>query len=747
MLLKKTVRGNMDTRHFLRVFVFLVWLLLKEFNFTDSRQIQLSPDCIDSEDCLTRCSPQCRAECDTDGTCFGGCISGWTGSQCNQPCPDYQYGMNCQKSCGHCENDEVCDPVTGECPGNCVPGFIGPSCDQGCNPYFYGKGCASQCHHCRNNKSCNAVTGSCINGCALGWKGDKCDTICTNMTYGLDCTEKCGHCKDNESCDHVTGRCTKGCAPGWTGIKCKIACSQGWYGEECDFHCGHCKSETCDQVSGVCKSGCKAGWMGQLCRTPCGPGRYGDDCIAECGKCINNMCDRATGICTNGCMAGWKGITCHQECENGRFGASCGMTCGKCKDDVPCNRSTGICENGCKTGWEGKYCTQKKPIDDLTVTSVTEAGDLDLKKPSTVSLLAVVIVLLFIALSATVIYFLCIRPRHADISSQLTRLSSVRSNEEAEPHLYEQVQSGPWEITKANLVLTSDKLGQGQFGQVRKGFIKNIRSHNVPVAVKSLKVSSSEKDKTDFMNELMILKKVGSHPNVVCLVGSCNIGGTLYVAMEYCSHGDLRTHLRNHRKGKQKLYSNVQNAAPLTYSTMLRFALDVASGMSHLADRQIIHRDLAARNVLLDDSFVAKVADFGLSKNDDTYVKTSRSKVPVRWLALESIYSNIYTIQSDVWSFGVLLWEITTFGGTPYHGMDTQQFCALLKQGYRLCRPRHADMALYTMMLHCWQEEPSARPEFSDLKLRLQNMVDDTQIYINIDEEMGYTNMEGNTST
>ncbi|WAR23904.1 FGFR1-like protein [Mya arenaria] len=95
----------------------------------------------------------------------------------------------------------------------------------------------------------------------------------------------------------------------------------------------------------------------------------------------------------------------------------------------------------------------------------------------------------------------------------------------SKPHLYEQVQCGPWEITKANLVLTSDRLGQGQFGQVRKAYLKNIRSHDVPVAVKSLKVNASEKDKTDFMNELMILKKVGHHPNVVCLVGSCNIGG------------------------------------------------------------------------------------------------------------------------------------------------------------------------------------------------------------------------------
>ncbi|WAR23902.1 TIE2-like protein [Mya arenaria] len=118
--------------------------------------------------------------------------------------------------------------------------------------------------------------------------------------------------------------------------------------------------------------------------------------------------------------------------------------------------------------------------------------------------------------------------------------------------------------------------------------------------------------------------------------------------MEFCPHGDLRTHLRECRKRKQKLYSNVQNQNQLSYSQMLKFALDVASGMSHLADRQIIHRDLAARNVLLDDKFVAKVADFGLSKNDDTYVKTTRSKVPVRWLALESIFSNTYTIQSDV---------------------------------------------------------------------------------------------------
>ncbi|KAL4236614.1 transmembrane receptor protein tyrosine kinase [Mactra antiquata] len=734
----------MDGHFIHRLFLIVTFILVADTDSVHSSSIKFSNECPDGmADCVVGCNINCRAGCDVDGVCFGGCVAGWTGPLCDEECPKFQYGVNCQKACGHCENDSTCNPVTGQCPGRCFPGFTGSMCNKACDPFFYGYECKSRCHHCRNDKACHVVTGVCSTGCALGWTGDKCDIVCENMTYGMDCTGQCGHCLNNKSCDHETGECTDGCASGWTGNKCDIPCSQGWYGEECDFHCGHCKTGTCDQVTGRCQSGCDPGWKGTFCTSPCEPGMYGEDCVAKCGNCIDKLCDRTTGFCTKGCKPGWKDITCHKACDDGTYGKSCSKTCGQCKDGSPCNTTTGICETGCKPGWDGQYCTQKAPVDNAVVPSTSDIGDLDIRKPSTVSLLVVIIVLLFIALSSTVIYFLCIRPRHADIASQLTRLSSVRSTDDAEPHLYEQVSSGPWEITKANLVLTTDKLGQGQFGQVRKGYIKNIRSHNVPVAVKSLKVNSSEKDKTDFMNELMILKKVGHHANVVCLVGSCNIGGTLYVAMEYCCHGDLRTHLRNHRKRKQKLYTNVQNAPPLSYSAMLKFALDVASGMAHLADRQIIHRDLAARNVLLDDNYTAKVADFGLSKNDDTYVKTSRSKVPVRWLALESIYNNTYTIQSDVWSFGVLLWEITTFGGTPYHGMDTQQFCALLKQGYRLCRPRHSDMSLYTMMLQCWQEQPEGRPEFSDLQSRLQCMVDDTQIYINIDEEMSYTNMDG----
>ncbi|KAH3697778.1 hypothetical protein DPMN_085288 [Dreissena polymorpha] len=689
------------------------------------------------------CSGHCWAGCGSDGVCIGGCVAGWTGDKCKIACRDFQYGVNCQKTCGHCADDAVCDVIDGTCPGGCVPGFMGPLCDEPCQAYAYGEKCLGQCGHCRNGKACNQVTGACSNGCALGWTGPKCDQICEDMTYGLDCIGQCGHCAGALPCNHVTGVCTDGCAPGWTGDKCNIECSQGWYGQECDFHCGHCMSGTCDPVVGACNSGCMAGWMGHTCRTPCPVGIYGEDCLKRCGQCAENQCDRATGICTQGCLAGYQGLYCLEECPDGRYGGSCGGTCGHCRQGASCNKSSGVCDTGCDTDWEGRYCTQKKPTDPFIYNNNLLPEESEIRKPSTVSLLVVIIVLLFIALSSTVLYFLCIRPRQTDIANQLTRLSSVRSNEDAEPHLYEQVQCGPWEITKANLVFTSDKLGQGQFGQVRKAFIKNIRSHDVAVALKSLKANASEKDKTDFMNELMILKKVGHHPNVVCLVGSCNIGGTLYLAMEYCPHGDLRTHLRESRKRRQKMYSNVQNTSALSYSNMLKFALDVASGMSHLADRQIIHRDMAARNVLLDDNYVAKVADFGLSKNDDTYVKTTRSKVPVRWLALESIFSNTYTMQSDVWSFGVLLWEIATFGGTPYHGMDTQQFCSLLKQGYRLCRPRHSDMALYRLMLQCWQEQPEARPDFNDLKARLQAMLDDTQIYINIDDEMPYTDMNG----
>ncbi|KAK6180238.1 hypothetical protein SNE40_012428 [Patella caerulea] len=674
--------------------------------------------------CSYKCSEGCLHTCDPDnGVCEGGCKNGWVGLQCDRTCVKFRYGANCVRSCGSCANDKPCDPLTGDCPiGGCVPGWIGDKCDQVCEPFTYGANCNMECGKCRLKMDCNKMSGECSGGCEPGYKGKTCSERCPNKSYGVDCMLTCGHCLANTSCNHDTGHCLKGCAPGWTGIKCTQRCQAGHYGRGCLGTCGICVKGTCDHVTGYCNQGCARGWGGFQCQSECEPGSYGNNCSQSCGHCKKQTsCHSVNGICS-GCEPGWRGVYCMEECEAGFYGENCKFRCGQCKEGTTCNSMTGYCPDGCQPGWLDNTCSH---------ANVESSDTVDLKPILPFLIVAMVVVVA--ALSCMSLYFLVIRPKLRSKPNRLQTASRAEDDPERVRNTYEHIQGSQWEIARSNLVITNQQLGNGHFGEVKKGFIKE-RGRQEPVAIKSLKDNASEKDKTDFLNELNIWKKVGKHPNVVCLVGACHIRGVMYVAMEYARYGDLRTFLRRSRKNKDHhTYANM--ASTLRQTTLLKFALDTVSGLAYIAEKGIIHRDVAARNVLLADHLTAKIADFGLSKNDDTYVKTSRTRVPVRWMAVESLFNNTYTTKSDVWGFGILLWEIFTLGGTPYACIDTQQLFNFLKDGYRLKKPSLCDQNLYAMMLQCWNERPERRPTFPEIQGRLQRIIEDSQVYMNINTE------------
>ncbi|XP_078687669.1 fibroblast growth factor receptor 1-like [Branchiostoma floridae x Branchiostoma belcheri] len=223
-----------------------------------------------------------------------------------------------------------------------------------------------------------------------------------------------------------------------------------------------------------------------------------------------------------------------------------------------------------------------------------------------------------------------------------------------------------WEIQRTSLKL-GKRLGSGQFGEVRLGELRN-RGLTTIVAVKTLRDSASESDKKDLLGELEILVTVGRHDNIISLVGACTKGGPLMIVVEYAPNGCLKDWLKTNsaENSTDLAYQNQPvNTSHLSMEQLIQFGVDVASGMSHLATMQCIHRDLAARNILLGENLVAKVSDFGLSRDiyeDSEYVKSTKSKLPLRWMAYESLFYNVYTTQSDVWSFGVLLWEIMAMG-------------------------------------------------------------------------------------
>ncbi|XP_036834563.1 tyrosine-protein kinase receptor Tie-1 isoform X6 [Oncorhynchus mykiss] len=279
-----------------------------------------------------------------------------------------------------------------------------------------------------------------------------------------------------------------------------------------------------------------------------------------------------------------------------------------------------------------------------------------------------------------------------------------------------------------------DVIGEGNFGQVIKAMIKKD-GVKMSAAIKMLKAEfASENDHRDFAGELEVLCKLGQHPNIINLIGACENRGYLYIAIEYAPYGNLLDFLRKSRvlETDPAFAKEHGTASTLTSQQLLQFAVDVATGMHYLSDKQFIHRDLAARNVLVGDNLVAKIADFGLSRGEEVYVKKTMGRLPVRWMAIESLNYSVYTTKSDVWSFGVLLWEIVSLGGTPYCGMTCAELYEKLPQGYRMEQPRNCDDEVYELMRQCWRDRPYERPPFSQISVQLNRMQEARKAYVNM---------------
>lgn len=295
-----------------------------------------------------------------------------------------------------------------------------------------------------------------------------------------------------------------------------------------------------------------------------------------------------------------------------------------------------------------------------------------------------------------------------------------------------------------NRLSLQEKIGQGAFGVVRKALAYGL--NNVPkatiVAVKSLKDDATQQEHNDFIKEVEVMKTVkekGNHINIVNFLGCCTYNGPLCVIVEYCKKGNLRDYLLSFRtrpcslsgwRDDAEIYmqgvepEEAENAkSMLSQKILLSFSHQIARGMEFLAYHKIIHRDLAARNVLVTEDNILKIADFGLARNGDYYRKKSRGQIPVKWMPPEALLDFKYTEKSDVWSFGIVMWEIFSLGGMPYPSVPHEDLYNKLIEGYRMEKPPLAPDSLYDTMKRCWNHFADDRPDFSLLVLILDRQL------------------------
>uniref|UniRef100_A0A8C9ZZQ9 receptor protein-tyrosine kinase n=1 Tax=Sander lucioperca TaxID=283035 RepID=A0A8C9ZZQ9_SANLU len=287
-----------------------------------------------------------------------------------------------------------------------------------------------------------------------------------------------------------------------------------------------------------------------------------------------------------------------------------------------------------------------------------------------------------------------------------------------DPFTYEDPNEAVREFAKeidVSFVKIEEVIGAGEFGEVCRGRLKIPGKKENYVAIKTLKGGYTDKQRRDFLSEASIMGQF-QHPNIIHLEGIITASCPVMILTEFMENGALDSFLR----------LNDSQFTPIQLVGMLR---GIASGMKYLAEMSYVHRDLAARNILINSNLVCKVSDFGLSRflqensSDPTYTSSLGGKIPIRWTAPEAIAFRKFTSASDVWSYGIVMWEVMSFGERPYWDMSNQDVINAIEQDYRLPPPPDCPTHLHQLMLDCWQKDRSARPRFADIVSALDKLI------------------------
>ncbi|KAI5100042.1 muscle, skeletal receptor tyrosine-protein kinase isoform 1 precursor [Silurus meridionalis] len=404
--------------------------------------------------------------------------------------------------------------------------------------------------------------------------------------------------------------------------------------------------------------------------------------------------------------------------------------------------------------WE--YCLVPKCVEVVTSVKVLPAPNLASPNPIPVSTGYYMSVIIFIMAGFagvaffTIILLMCLKRRkrwkrrkRAMEVPTLTALSSELLLDRLHPNpMYQRLplllnsKLLTLEYPRNNIEYVRD-IGEGAFGRVFQARAPGLLPHEpfTMVAVKMLKEEASADMQNDFQREAALMAEF-DHPNIVRLLGVCAVGKPLCLMFEYMAHGDLNEYLRRRSPVQQRPLSqgsltwpssqlSEPDPCPLSCLDQLSVSKQVTAGMAYLSELKFVHRDLATRNCLVGGNLVVKIADFGLSRNiyaADYYKANENDAIPIRWMPPESIFYNRYTTESDVWAYGVVLWEIFSHGMQPYYGMAHEEVIYYVRDGHVLPCPEQCPLELYNLMRLCWSTHPSDRPSFASIHRILERM-------------------------
>ncbi|CAJ0954322.1 unnamed protein product, partial [Mesorhabditis belari] len=285
----------------------------------------------------------------------------------------------------------------------------------------------------------------------------------------------------------------------------------------------------------------------------------------------------------------------------------------------------------------------------------------------------------------------------------------------------------PWEMPRSNLIVDyENKLGSGAFCNVFKGRIvgeapvcqlqpslRSAQFRDCEVAVKMLPSFADDIARSDFMQEINFMKSLRYHLHLVSMLGYVSDRKSPMLIVEFCPHGDLLHYIRER---KDFIQSGVNNESGVRIKEIVSFAWQIAQGLEYLNSVGCIHRDVAARNVLVADNFICKIADFGLCRLTDSLLYTARGgRLPLKWMAPESLSTFEYSFKSDVWSYGILLWELFSLGEVPFGGVQTTDLLIYIRAGNRPDRPSFCTDEVWRLIMTCWHLEADRRPSFTEL--------------------------------